>query len=228
MTTDRAHDPAGEPFGTDVILAEVSVAGASISTLGGLLGSETVSASDERIARIDELQLDLGEGPCWDAVATGGPILEPDLRARPSRIWPAFSRAVSALDVAALFAVPLVVGPLRIGAIDLYDTRPRPLDDDDLARTIALAEVLGRQVLRRAIDRVRPEEERPGPFSRRVVHQATGFVIAQLGVSVTDAELLIRARAFAEDRSMQQVAEDVVARRTGFTVAGTGIENGRS
>ncbi|MDQ1531626.1 MAG: hypothetical protein QOE37_1731, partial [Microbacteriaceae bacterium] len=215
MTTDRAHDSAGEPFGTDVILAEVCVAGASISTLGGLLGSETVSASDERIARIDELQFDLGEGPCWDAVATGGPILEPDLRARPSRIWPAFSRAVSALDVAALFAVPLVVGPLRIGAIDLYDTRPRPLDDDDLARTIALAEVLGRQVLRRAIDRVRPQEERPGPFSRRVVHQATGFVIAQLGVSATDAELLIRARAFAEDRSMQQVAEDVVARRTG-------------
>jgi AmiR/NasT family two-component response regulator len=61
-----------------------------------------------------------------------------------------------------------------------------------------------------------------------VIHQATGFVIAQLGVSASDAELLIRARAFAEARTMQQVADDIVGRRIRFTMAGAGIVDGPS
>lgn len=219
-------DSGEEPVDADVFVVAAAVTGASISTLGAMLGSETVSATDDRIARIDELQFDLGEGPCWDAVATGRPVLEPDLRSRPRGHWPAFSGAVSAEDVGALFAIPLIVGPLRIGAVDLYDVRARPLGDADLAKTTALAQVVGRQVLRRAIGRAQPAEERAGPFSRRIIHQATGFVIAQVGVSAADAELLIRARAFASGRTMQQVADDIVNRRTRFTMEGTGIEDG--
>jgi GAF domain-containing protein len=221
-----SDDSVNEPVDADAFVAAVAVTGASISTLGDLLGSETVSATDARIARIDELQFDLGEGPCWDAVHTGRPVLEPDLRSRPRAHWPAFSRAVSAEDIGALFAIPLIVGPLRIGAVDLYDVRPRTLADADLAKTTALAGVVGRQVLRRAIGRARPAEERPSSFSRRIIHQATGFVIAQVGVSAADAELLIQARAFALGRTMQQVADDIVNRRTRFTMEGSGIEDG--
>jgi hypothetical protein len=223
MTDDRT----GDRVEAAAFVTAVAVTGASISTLGGLLGSETVSATDERIARIDELQFDLGEGPCWDAVSAGRPVLEPDLRTRPRRHWPAFSRAVSSEDVAALFAIPLIVGPLRIGAVDLYDLRPRPLEDEDLAKTVALAEVVGRQVLRRAIASAQPDQEIAGPYSRRVIHQATGFVIAQLGVSASDAELLVRARAFAAGTTVQEVADDIVNRRTRFTVEGTVIEDRR-
>ncbi|MDQ1512285.1 MAG: hypothetical protein QOC59_127 [Microbacteriaceae bacterium] len=223
MTDDRT----GDRVEAAAFVTAVSVTGASISTLGGLLGSETVSATDDRVARIDELQFDLGEGPCWDALSTGRPVLEPDLRARPRRHWAAFSPALSSEDVAALFAVPLIVGPLRIGAVDLYDVRARPLEGDDLAKTLALAAVVGRQVLRRAIAHAQPGQERPGPFSRRVIHQATGFVIVQLGVSASDAELLMQARAFAAGLTMQQVAEDIVNRRTRFTMEGSAIEDGR-
>ena len=47
------------------------ITGASVSTVGNFLGSETLSASDDVAARLDELQFDLGEGPCWDAVRSG-------------------------------------------------------------------------------------------------------------------------------------------------------------
>jgi AmiR/NasT family two-component response regulator len=60
-----------------------------------------------------------------------------------------------------------------------------------------------------------------------VIHQATGFVIAQLGVPAEEAELLIRASAFAEGRSMREIAEELVARRRRFTVEGTVIEDGQ-
>ncbi len=226
------HDERGsgdDPVGAAAILAVVGVTGAAISTLGGLLGSETLSASDDVIARVDELQFDLGEGPCWDALATGLPVLEPDLRGRPTRTWPAFSPAVSDSDIAALFAIPLTVGPLRVGAIDMYDVRPRPLGETDLARATALAAGMSRIVLRRAIEQSGLEEgtEEARPFSRRRIHQATGFVIAQLGVSAADAELLIRARAFAESRTMLDVADDILSRRRRFTLQGSDIEDDR-
>jgi GAF domain-containing protein len=228
MTQDDSS-VGSEQIAAESVLEVASVAGASISTLGGLLGSETLSASDDVIARVDELQFDLGEGPCWDAIATGRPVLEPDLRRHPIHNWPAFLQAVPENEVAALFAVPLSVGPLRLGAIDMYDVRPRPLDDGELARTVALAAEMSRIVLRQAIEQggidVAPSAVRPR--SRRRVHQATGFVIAQLDVSAADAELLIQARAFAEGRSMLEVADDILTRRRRFTVRGGEIEDER-
>ena len=233
MTQDD-QPTAGDAVSADSVSAEAvlaisSVAGASISTLGGLLGSETLSASDEIIARVDEIQFDLGEGPCWDAMSTGRPVLEPDLRHRTGASWPAFMRELTHGEVAALFAIPLSVGPLRLGAIDMYDVRPRSLDEGELRRAVALAAEVSRTVLRQAIEQSGLEEvPAPSrPLSRRRIHQATGFVIAQLDVSAADAELLIQARAFAEGRSMLEVADEILTRRRRFTVRGGEIEDER-
>ena len=49
------------------------------------------------------------------------------------------------------------------------------------------------------------------------VHQATGMVQVQLGVTTEEAFLMLRARAFASGRSLADVATDVVARRLRFT-----------
>jgi hypothetical protein len=215
---------ADEPSAV-ALLDEVRVAGASISTMGGILGTETVSASDSRIARIDELQFDLGEGPCWDALASGRPVLEPDFAGAPRHVWPVFSPAARDQRIAALYAFPMIVGPFRIGAIDLYDDAPGDLDEASYARTVELAATTGRSVLRRAIQRARPDtDDLFGPHSRRVIHQATGFVIAQLGVPVDEAELLIQASAFAENKPMREIAEEIVRRERRFTAEGGSIE----
>ena len=56
-----------------------------------------------------------------------------------------------------------------------------------------------------------------GSDFRFVVHQASGMVSAQLDVSVTEALIRMRAYAFSHDRSLDAVAEDVVARRLRFS-----------
>jgi hypothetical protein len=53
--------------------------------------------------------------------------------------------------------------------------------------------------------------------NRAEIHQATGMVVAQLGVSAADALARLRAHAFAEQRLLGDVARDVVARRLCFT-----------
>jgi hypothetical protein len=48
------------------------------------------------------------------------------------------------------------------------------------------------------------------------VHQATGMILAQLGISAEAAFARLRAYAFAHDRRLGDVARDVVGRRLRF------------
>jgi hypothetical protein len=49
------------------------------------------------------------------------------------------------------------------------------------------------------------------------VSQATGMVIAQLGISSADALALLRAHAFAQETSVVEVSRSVVERRLDFS-----------
>jgi len=201
------------------------VSGAAVSTVGQLLGSETVSASDATAARVDELQFDLGEGPCWEAMKLGRPVLEPDLRSHPSAAWPAFSAAIQKEDVGSLFAFPLVVGTLRVGAVDLYAVDPVSLTPVQAQQAGTMAAAVGKHVLRRALNTIGGEYEDTGnAFSRRVVHQATGMVLAQLRVPGDDALLIIQGQAFATGKTMMEIAEEIVERRLSFSYGENGIE----
>jgi len=206
-----------EPF-----LEALPVDGLAISTFGDFLPAETISASDAQSFRLDELQFDLGEGPCWDALETGAPVLEPNIREQPNQVWPAFSEAIIADDLGAIFAFPLLLGPLRIGAIDLYTSRPSHLSDLNVRLTSSLATIVSRLVLSRAIRMSESDSEGETDsrkqFSRREVHQATGMVLSQLGISALDARLVIQGHAFAVGRSMQEIAEEIIDRRLSFAV----------
>jgi hypothetical protein len=204
------------------------VSGAAVSTVGDLLGSETVSASDSIAARVDELQFDLGEGPCWDAMKSGRPVLEPDLRRRPSTVWPAFSAAILEQDISSLFAFPLLVGTLRIGAVDLYGIEAVDLSSVQAHQAGMMAAAVGRHVLRRALNGIGGDYDETGnAISRRTVHQATGMVLAQLRVPADDALLIIQGHAFASGRTMMEVAQDIVESRLAFAQGDSGIEASR-
>lgn len=214
LTASVGHESA--MFGP--FLTALPVDGLAISTLGDFLGSETVSASDPLAVRLDELQFDYGEGPCWDAMVRAEPVLEPDVKHRPTRIWPAFSGAIQAEDLGAIFAFPLRMGHLQLGAVDLYTSRPSELSDMHVRQAEALASVVSRLVLLRAFrlaSEFNPVEE-SDQLSRRAVHQATGMVLIQLQIPAADARLIIQGHAFSAGRSTLEVAEDIVSGKLNF------------
>jgi hypothetical protein len=206
-----------EPF-VDVL----PVTGAAISLLSRDFGTETICASDRLAARLDELQFDLGIGPCWDAVARNRPIFEPNMRAIDGSTWPPFLAAIQDEEIGALFAFPLVIGALDVGAVDLYSSAPGALSTIDIRNATSLATVAARQVLRRAIaadpgGRASDEDGSEGyGSSRREIHQATGMVLAQLDISAEDALLVLRGRAYSEGHTLREIANDVVERRLSF------------
>src|SRR5207248_10104148 len=124
------------------------------------------------------------------------PVLAPaPAGAAPAR-WLAFPPPAVAAGAQAIFGFPIQVGPIRLGALNLYRDQPGALSDDQHADALVMAGVAARTVLA-AQAKAPPAElaaelERGGNF-RFVVHQASGMVAAQLGIGVGEA--LVRLRA---------------------------------
>lgn len=180
---------------------------------------EMLCTSDGTASELEELTLTLGEGPCVDAV-TGGPDLVADLAAPECLArWPAFAPAAVLAGVHAVFALPLQVGGIRLGVLDLYRARAGGLDGEQLADALVLADTACAVLLdggwrhRSAQDEGRPEQ---AGLQHPEVHQATGMVTVQLGVTAEVALIRLRAFAYSHDRRLRDVARDVVARRLRF------------
>lgn len=224
----------------------VPVSGASLSLLRGTEPAGTVSASDRAVRLLEELQFSLREGPCVDAATWRRPVLEPDLRSVSLGRWPALLPALADSPIRAVFAFPLQVGQIRVGVMDLYRDSPGMLTAAQLTTALACADAATTVLLQlpgegEAEATVDPAVERvgahppagPGPAQedglsgwsdrlldpvrhRAQVHQATGMVMAQAGVSLEEAFQLLVARGFAEDRPLLELSGDVVARRVRF------------
>lgn len=198
----------------------VTGAGISMVTKAGNRG--VVCATDDVSARIEDLQFTLGEGPCVDAVHNGAPVLVDDLDT-PGDIavdrWPTFMQAATADGVRALYAFPLRIGAITVGALDLYRDKPGDLSDSALSAALLAADAAALALLRLESDHDDAFAEVLGSRStyQLQVHQATGMVQVQLGVKTEEAFLMLRARAFASGRPLADVATDVVARRIRFS-----------
>src|SRR3954451_20533455 len=195
----------------------VRVSGAAISVRGGDAVPSTAYASDATVQRIEDLQLMTGSGPCVTAVDEGQPVLVPDLAARGETRWPGFSTDALAAGAKALFAFPLQVGSVRVGALDMYRQDAGPLEGQELADAFVVADAATVALLDKQAARPAGELDHYwwdlDSFYRVEVHQATGMVMAQLETDAAGALTRLRAYAFAEERPISEVARDVVARR---------------
>jgi hypothetical protein len=202
----------------DPFLDLFPIAGAAVSLLGKRVGQSTLCASNDSAARLDELQFDAGDGPCWQAMESRQIVAAADLLVEEHTEWPGFMEAFRddpiAGEIASMYAFPLVAGSLEIGAIDLYSGRPNAMSVPDVRDAAALAKIASWQVLRRILADDDPEADaRP----RREVNQAIGMVLAQLNISAQDANLLLRAHAYSMGKPVLEIATDVIERRLDFS-----------
>jgi ANTAR domain/GAF domain len=207
---------------TELCVEMLGVTGAGISMVTSMGNHGVVCATDEVSGRIEDLQLTLGEGPCVDSVRDGSPVLIADLGALgdfSGERWPAFMEGAGAAGVQAVFAFPLRIGTISVGAMDLYRDVPGDLATDELSAALMAADAAAHALL----DLGSPRGDTLGGSAdfratyHPQVHQATGMVQVQLGVTTEEAFALLRARAFSTDRTLVQLASDVVARRLRFS-----------
>ncbi|MFC5061919.1 GAF and ANTAR domain-containing protein [Actinomycetospora atypica] len=195
--------------------ATAGVDGAGITVMGSLAGGlegarDQVAATGPVSRRLEELQLTVGEGPCLDAYATGMPVLVADL-ASGFTPWLAFAPEAQAAGASAVFSLPLQVGAVRLGTLDLYRSRPGDLSREQLAAALAVAETATELLLENSDPDADPGED-VGWLSgvHADVHIASGVVSVQSGVDVGAALLRLRAYAFAHAEPLHEVARRVI------------------
>jgi len=201
-----------------VQLLDITGAGISMATDSGNRAS--IAATDDVSAVIDELQFSLGEGPCVDAVATGVPVLLPDLSALHGvtvHRWPMFLTQAAVQGVRALFAFPLRIGAITVGALMLYRVSAGELGNEQLRGALLAADAAALALLHLHDGGEQFTDDAGTRSSYHFeVHQATGMVQVQMDVTTQQAFLMLRARAFASGRSVAAIAGDVVQRRLSF------------
>ncbi len=200
----------------DVCREVLAVSGAALTVTAHGVPPGLLCCSDATAAGIEDLQATLGEGPSVDARHLGVPVGEPDLAAPRQARWSAFLEPAVAGGAAAIFAFPLRIGGVQVGVLTLYQRRRGALTEQQHSGALLVAEVLTETIL--AIQAQAP----PGVVADTLrgladhgaeVHQAAGMVAARLRTTVGEALVVLRARAYGEERTLAETAREVVAGR---------------
>jgi hypothetical protein len=188
----------------------------AVLTLYNRDGAERlVAASDATARHAHELEVTLAEGPSWDAARGGNVTTEQGTQLE--HRWPRYGPAVGRIGVHAVSAAPvdLAVDQLRGTLTVVGDTVPTTSVGD--FRLGDVADALARTVLRvpslvHSDSRDLPSLEVFGDEDfQPALHQAAGVLHERCGWDIDNAIALIRAHAYAEDRPVQDVAEEVVS-----------------
>ncbi|WP_409494564.1 GAF and ANTAR domain-containing protein [Amycolatopsis sp. cmx-11-12] len=232
LAADRAARPASAvSLACGRCVVELSVTGAGATVLAemptgngdgdGRPSRGLVHATNPVSAGLEDLQLTVGEGPCLDAFASGGPVLVADLATEVAR-WPAFTPAACKLGAAAVFSFPLLIGVARLGSLDLYRDTIGPLTRVELADALILSDLATQGVVDdlngHSVDDVSWLAD---PHVQ--IHQAVGMVQVQLVTTTEVALMRLRGYAFTHDIPLAEVAQQVVDRSLRFTDTEDGI-----
>lgn len=182
-------------------------AGITINEKGGLL---TRVSSGDLVRRANELQHELGEGPCLDVRREQNTLVIPNLAS--DERWPRWSPKVHhELQVGSMMSLLVYTDQHRkaFGALSLYAGKGRRFDADDVAVGQALAGHLSVAVVaERQIDQLGL-----GLANRTIIGQAQGIVMERLDVSSEQAFDYLRRASMASNRRVVDVARDVASTR---------------
>jgi GAF domain-containing protein len=188
--------------------------GAAVTAMASDQLRELLWASDPTSTQVQELQFSLGEGPALDAHQSGRPVIIGDLADLEPVRWPMLGPALAELPIGGVFAFPVAVGAITIGVLDLYRHQVGRLSAADLSTVLSVVDLIAAALLALRAGQYDSDGDAiwlEGPGSDRQVHQATGMLIVQLGMPPEQAFARLRGYAFAHDRRIGAVADEIVA-----------------
>jgi transcriptional regulator with GAF, ATPase, and Fis domain len=194
-----------------VELLDVSEAG--IMLADGKGGLRHAACSSERMRLVELFELQLEEGPCFDAYTQGVPVVSgapEDLEAR----WPAFAPHAHDAGFATAVALPMRLRNQVIGALNLFSSEVRKLTDEDVRVGQAMADIATIGILQeRTIrgGRTFSTQLQAALDSRVAIEQAKGIVAEHNQIDVDEAFGLLRAFTRDHNRLLAETCRQVIA-----------------
>ena len=169
----------------------------------------TAAATDDVARRIDQIELEVGEGPCVDAILEEAYQHDADLTTAKSP-WPRFTeRIVAETPVRSAIGYRLLLDGDKVGALNLFSDTPGGLTETsaDVGAVIASFATV-------ALMAIRAREEastlREGLHSNREIGKAVGLLMAAHHISGEEAFDLLRKTSQELNMKLAHVASQVI------------------
>jgi GAF domain-containing protein len=192
-----------------VELVDVTEAGIMLADAEGKLRYAACSSERMRLVELFELQLE--EGPCFDAYRSGKAIFSASAEEALTR-WPRFAPHAIEAGLPSVSALPMRLRADVIGSLNLFSAEAS-LTDEDLPVVQALADIATIGILQaRAIrdSRSFSAQLEAALDSRVVIEQAKGILAEHSQISVDDAFVALRAYSRAHNRLLSETAREVI------------------
>ncbi len=181
--------------------------GVTLVTRGGPLTTPVSTAP--WVTRGDELQYELQEGPCMDAVWDHEVITSRDL-AHEAR-WPTWGpQVVQELGVRSMLCIQLLADRDTVGALNMYSRRVGAFDDRSaryegqaLAAHVAVALATAQEI----------EQLNLAMESRTVIGQAEGILMERFDINAAQAFEVLKRVSSHSNVKLHQVASELVRTR---------------
>jgi hypothetical protein len=196
------------------VTSSLLLSGAAVQVITDSREAVVLASSDGASHRLGEIPFEVGEGPCLDAFTMGRPVLVRDLLGEGQSRWPGYVSAVIGAGLRATYALPLHVGAVRLGVLELYGARVHSLSSAELSRALVFAQAATDSLLdppSGASVALLENRNAEGVGHWVEIHQAQGMVTVDLGLDLAGALALMRAHAFGRGLSLLELARMILA-----------------
>jgi diguanylate cyclase (GGDEF)-like protein len=179
---------------------------ASVSLMHQRGPAYTAATSDERALRADQLQYELGEGPCLEAIGEQDTISVEDLTADARH--PGWSRrAAEETGIRSALSLPLGTGGSagNLGSLNLYSPRQHAFDAETRAAGLALAA----QAAIAARGAQTEEQLRAAITTRTVIRQAQGILMERLKTTPDQAFAILSRTSSNTNIKLREIARQL-------------------
>jgi GAF domain-containing protein len=211
LLTHETVDEAVSALAQSLKEAIPGTLGAGVSLMDTRGRRTSTASTDPDILRADQLQYDLGQGPCLTAWAQQATVLVEDCRT--DHRWPALSRAITDLPLRSVISTPLSTPEGAIGALKVYSPLPNGFD----AKAIRLVELLARPAaLMLANTQARDTAQRlsvgliDALGARDAIGTATGIVMERLHVNRDQALATLISASRRRNEPLHQLSQNII------------------
>src|SRR4051794_28070760 len=168
----------------------------------------TTAASDETAQTIDAFELELGEGPCLDAIMDEAVFHDADLT--DGSPWPRLTaRVLAETPVRGMAGFRIIVDQKKTGALNLFSDQPGALNQQSVDQGIVLAAFISVAMIA-ADERQAANTLREGLRSNREIGKAIGLMMAFHKISDAGAFDMLRVASQEMNIKLSEVARQVV------------------
>jgi ANTAR domain/GAF domain len=190
-------------------LGEVSGVAVTMSSADGR--PTTVGASTELARRVDQVQFEIGFGPCLRALRGDGGAYVPDLSVEQ---WGDYGRAAAALGIRSCVSIPIERAGEMLAVAKVYAAEVDGLSSDQRQHAVAYArEVAGSLGLARSLTSHAYEldDRTTAMNTRRTIDLAIGVVMERTQCSADVAFATLKKQSQHTNTPVSDVAQAVVS-----------------